>query len=371
MGKAKNRTKQKHSKAAKSRLLDGDTVQVDVAPQKDDPNLLIERALELFRSGDAVEAKKLAKRVVKKCDSAQLLEDCGALLAECGEETMAQEAMRRAVTLEPESSHAKYITLGQLATGAESLKYLTKGIELLKREAPENIRALSSAYCNIGELYMTDLCQETNAQRSCHEATKAAIGADSTNPEAYHLAASYFISSRQFDAAKGELMKSLAMWLDEHETENDDDDKTEEEIIDEISKRKMDPELRMNALRLAIELEMWDESIKIARQLSEENYENCEPRYFLAFSLLRLYQTTTDTSEQMNIKIDCYEAAMDTKKLAEKGWTQQRDQTAKAILEQVDDLLEDLGPVQQIAQSSNNDDGNWETDDDEEEVMES
>lgn len=66
--------------------------------------------------------------------------------------------------------------------------------------------------------------------------------------------------------------------------------------------------------RLSIELEMWDESIKIARQLSEENYENCEPRYFLAFSLLRLYQTSTDQSEKFNIKIDCFEAAMDTKR---------------------------------------------------------
>jgi len=339
MGKAKNRTKnQKHSKAAKSRLLDGDPVQVEVKLDES-PQGLIERALELFRSGDAQEAKKLAKRVVKKCDSASLLEDCGALLAECGEETLAQEAMRRAVTLEPESSHAKYITLGQLATGAESLKYLTKGIELLKRETPDNIRALSSAYCNIGELYMTDLCQEANAQSNCHEAAKAAIEADASNPEAYHLACSYFISSRQFDDAKGELLKSLALWLDEHETEIDDEDKTEDEIIDEMSKSKMNPELRMNALRLAIELEMWNESIKIARQLSEENYENCEPRYFLAFALLRLYQTTSDASEQMNIKIDCYEAATDTKKLAEKSWTQQRDQTARAILEQVDDFL--------------------------------
>ena len=77
------------------------------------------------------------------------------------------------------------------------------------------------------------------------------------------MACSYFISSRKFDDAKGELLKSLALWLDEHETEIDDEDKTEDEIIDEMSKSKMDPELRMNALRLAIELEMWNESIKI------------------------------------------------------------------------------------------------------------
>ena len=72
---------------------------------------------------------------------------------------MAVEALRRAVTLDPESSFPKYITLGQLTAGEESLKYLTKGIELLKKESPDDKRGLSKAYCNIGELYMTDLCQ--------------------------------------------------------------------------------------------------------------------------------------------------------------------------------------------------------------------
>ena len=52
--------------------------------------------------------------------------------------------------------------------GAESLKYLTKGIELLKTEEKNEIRKLSKAYCNIAELYMTDLCMEKDAQQKCH-----------------------------------------------------------------------------------------------------------------------------------------------------------------------------------------------------------
>ena len=53
-------------------------------------------------------------------------------------------------------------------SGAESLKYLTKGIELLKSEEKNEIRKLSKAYCNIAELYMTDLCMDKDAQQKCH-----------------------------------------------------------------------------------------------------------------------------------------------------------------------------------------------------------
>ena len=51
----------------------------------------------------------------------------------------------------------------------------------------------------------------------------------------------------------------------------------------------------------------------LARQLSEENYENCEPRYFLAFSLLRMYQIETG-NEKNNLKNDCYDAATDAQR---------------------------------------------------------
>ena len=52
----------------------------------------------------------------------------------------------------------------------------------------------------------------------------------------------------------------------------------------------------------------------LARQLSEENVENCEPRYFLAFSLFRLLSATPEGEEKENLKVDCNEAAQDTKR---------------------------------------------------------
>ena len=117
--------------------------------------------------------------------------------------------------------------------------------------------------------------------------------------------------------------------------------------------------------------------------MSEENVENCEPRYFLAFSLFRLLSATPEGEEKENLKVDCNEAAQDTKRffyatirigvrstdfiyrfrLAEKSWKEKRDRTAKDILEQTNELIEDLGPVE--FRPAMNDEDEWESDEEE------
>ena len=47
------------------------------------------------------------------------------------------------------------------------------------------------------------------------------------------------------------------MWLEAHEIA---DDEIEEQSL---VKEKLDPEIRMNALRLSVELEMWDNAVVI------------------------------------------------------------------------------------------------------------
>lgn len=152
-------------------------------------------------------------------DDSAILDECGAVLAEVGENTLASEALRRSVTLNPEQgfetrfhkknifkdelfcyhmiclklicwySHVynilkvkpdfrKYLTLGQLSQNEESLKFLQCGIELLEKEAPQDKRKLSKAFCNVADLYMTDLCMLPNAQIACKEAVDRALKTD-------------------------------------------------------------------------------------------------------------------------------------------------------------------------------------------------
>ena len=175
------------------------------------------------------------------------------------------EAFRRSVTLEPDSGYDKYLTLGQLCSNDESLKFLTRGIELLQTEAPDEKRKLSKAYCHIAELYLTDLCMSENAQNNCKTAVDSAILADGTNPEGFHLAASYLISSNKFEEAKVKLREGINIWFEKHEI-NDEIIMTEPPSNETIED-KLDVSVRMGALRLAVELEMWEESTQIGTWL--------------------------------------------------------------------------------------------------------
>jgi tetratricopeptide (TPR) repeat protein len=186
----------------------------------------IDQAIEYFKSGDVPEAKNIIKTVLKeiekKWDShgeedSILLNDCGALLSEIGEEKLAKNALRRSVTISPNSNYEKYITLGQLTSGSESLKYIEAGIEILKKEISKNSgetlensekRKLSRAYLNIADLFMTDLCMQNNAQNKCKEAIDQAINADSTNPEGFHT-----MATRVRNSSASGLWSCIRMWM--------------------------------------------------------------------------------------------------------------------------------------------------------------
>jgi len=112
-----------------------------------------------------------------------------------------------------ESKAGLYLYLGQLSMGAEALTALRIGVtELqrtvsildrclasktdeafemdvdgevnslnLKRFLIETKRQLCAAYCSIAELYLTDLCEDPDAETSCENALKAAIEIDESS----------------------------------------------------------------------------------------------------------------------------------------------------------------------------------------------
>merc|ERR1719359_985812 len=88
--------------------------------------------------------------------------------------------MQRLIKLSPEDGASKYLYMAQITSGAETVSYARKGIELMKTEPTTEPEALSKAFCIIAEAYMTDLCDEEDAQEQCETSLKAALEAAST-----------------------------------------------------------------------------------------------------------------------------------------------------------------------------------------------
>lgn len=56
------------------------------------------------------------KKVIRICDDATLLNEVGGILAQAGDKSLAQKALRRSITLLPEKDFEKYLTLAQFCT---------------------------------------------------------------------------------------------------------------------------------------------------------------------------------------------------------------------------------------------------------------
>jgi tetratricopeptide (TPR) repeat protein len=110
--------------------------------------------------------------------------------------------------------------LAQLFSDQDSLEIYRQGIKVLQattfeseESKKESKKELSSAYCAIAELYMTDLCDESEAENECTNCIKSALEADASNPEAWQTKARLHLIKSEFSEAKNCLDKSLAIWL--------------------------------------------------------------------------------------------------------------------------------------------------------------
>lgn len=86
--------------------------------------------------------------------------------------------LARSILVGPEEGPDKYLYMAQLHEGREALGHYEKGIELLQRqlgggagETKEAEAALRQrvcmAYCSVGELFLTDLCFDEDAETRC------------------------------------------------------------------------------------------------------------------------------------------------------------------------------------------------------------
>ncbi|KAL8271108.1 hypothetical protein Esti_004962 [Eimeria stiedai] len=168
-------------------------------------SFFLEKAEECFSSfppNVPVAIKFLEKGLTLHPENTELLERLGGEYAEAGRIEEAKALLQKAIQLEPSSGATKYCQLAQLEEGFACLPLYSKGIALLEaslaacgaprgkaKQAPNKNACSSSlspealelrsqlvaAYCSVAELYLTDLCEEENAETRAEEAIDKAL----------------------------------------------------------------------------------------------------------------------------------------------------------------------------------------------------
>ncbi|XP_066441824.1 uncharacterized protein [Eleutherodactylus coqui] len=282
-------------------------------------------------------------------DNLEILDMMGNICMELGNAEKAKQVFLKAVDLSPDKGHAKYMCLGQIHCKEEALQYFQKGLDVMihayqsqpqvsgAASVPDEIEVttkdISTAFCSVAEIYLTDLCMEEGAGDKCKEAITKALEYQPNSPEALQLMASYLFSMEQPQEGKEYLMKSLASWLPNlQKNEGQVQDADDEDLIEST----LPPyESRITTAKLLIEVENFELATEVLEGLLEEDDEVIQVWYLLGWVC---YLQAKKSDEEEAFKDSARTYLRKAKKLYSKL---QSDDSA--LLEHVEQILGDLG----------------------------
>lgn len=271
--------------------------------QKFGVDALLEKAQECLDRFDIEVAQKFCHRALEiEPDNLKALETVSNILLETGDVDAAVQYLNRAVSLSPDGGHSKFLCLGQVLKGEEAIKCYQKAIDIMLSERSahsENqtemgavggedvsnfptLTEISSAYCSIVEIYMTDCCFEENAEQLCKDYIERAIEMDPDNPEAHHLKASFLTTIGNCEEAKESAEKGLSLWLPKLQAVQQGNLESDTKV-DLVEVCTLSIQSRIAISQLLIELEEYDKANEVLDLLVDEDDEIAIVWYLLGW----------------------------------------------------------------------------------------
>ncbi|KAH6559977.1 hypothetical protein BASA50_006642 [Batrachochytrium salamandrivorans] len=219
----------------------------------------------------------------------------------------AKTAFLHAIQLAPNQDYATYLCLGQLVVAKESIGYYEIGVKLLTQlihchselaETPEQTavlqQKLGSALCSMIEIYMTDCCDEPEAEDKCEEYVQHALAENPTNPEVYQTLASVRLSQSRPAEARVCLEKSMDLWYTEPK---------------EDAPLVADPAwigypLRVSLAKLLMEVELNERALVVLQTCQVEDDEDAEIWYLYGWCYLQLSSSHAEFKEDAHACFD-------------------------------------------------------------------
>jgi len=254
-------------------------------------------------------AQKFCERALElDSDNVKALELTSGLLLEMGQIESAQQCLGRAIFLDPHNNHSKYLTLAQILSGTESRDLYRKGIEIIKnkiatlnpddQQMPELRRDLSNTYVSISEIYMTDLCDEPEAETESKSCIDLSVSTDPTNPESFQALANFSLVTGNTDEAKTAIDKSLELWFPAHLLflEKGEGEET-----------TLSYSFRLATAKILMDLEEYDLATKVLESLIEEDEEVVSTWYLLGW--LNFLRSRSEVEYEGNARFYLHKAS--------------------------------------------------------------
>jgi tetratricopeptide (TPR) repeat protein len=200
-------------------------------------------SVRLSPCGLAPECPIRPPRRVLQRDSSHVLamDGMAEALIDCGQPEQAQLLVKRSLELAPDAGGQKWLLYAQTLEGKDALEAFARGTTLLESQQAAVLasgdetqgkhlsRQVASAYCSVAELYLTDLCYESNAEVACEAAVTRGLAADPLNAELHATFAQLRACQQRPGDARGALREALrlvcaAMVRDRGTMDDDDED---------------------------------------------------------------------------------------------------------------------------------------------------
>ena len=157
----------------------------EVAKKSEDATELSEKAQACLERYEVDQALKLFRRALKlEPDNVSILDAYGEASLQAGKRDDACKLFMRSVEIQPEGAAGRYMYLGQLLEGMDAIRCFERGVGVLRAERVaaeqcsgsrdelrqawiESTHALATGLCSAAEIYLTDACDEADAEERC------------------------------------------------------------------------------------------------------------------------------------------------------------------------------------------------------------
>ncbi|KAI9008141.1 hypothetical protein BC832DRAFT_553214 [Gaertneriomyces semiglobifer] len=256
--------------------------------------------------------------------------------AECAER--AYQYFLRAATVNPDEGYEKYLYLGQLTEGKDALEFYRRGVVIMEKllgsvaagSEEERLirRKLSDVLCSMTETYMTDCCDEPEAESCCDQFATNAIKYDPSNPEAHQTLASVRMSQCRPDEARAAIETSMDTWFK--------------------TARVGDTNwpaypARVALAKILLELALHERALAVLQTLQDENDEDPEAWYLYGWCYYRMGGGGEDTASiRVEDQVDAWDNAKDCFESVIQ--LHERFGNGDEVIEHTQQLLEEITP---------------------------